>query len=89
MYQERKAMTRVKYLAAALSVLLVMNPGTAAYADSAPDLAAFNVGQDNKNVVPDRPKQWRKQEPQPQNLPKALPWNRPKHLSLKRLKPLS
>lgn len=45
-------MTRVKCLAAALSVLLAMNPGTAAYADSAPDLAAFNIGKNNENIVP-------------------------------------
>ena len=52
MYQERKAMTRVKCLAAALSVLLAMNPGTAAYADSTPDSAEFNIGQNNENIVP-------------------------------------
>ena len=51
MYQERKAMTRVKCLAAALSVLLAMNPGTAAYADSTPDSAEFNIGQNNENIV--------------------------------------
>lgn len=44
-------MTRVKYLAAALSVLLAMNPGTAAYADSTPDSAEFNIGQNNENIV--------------------------------------
>lgn len=51
MYQERKAMTRVKCLAAALSVLLAMNPGTAAYADSTLDSAEFNIGQNNENIV--------------------------------------
>lgn len=55
MYQERKAMTRVKCLAAALSVLLAMNPGTAAYADSTPDSAEFNIGQNNENIVPGSP----------------------------------
>lgn len=55
MYQERKAMTRVKCLAAALSVLLAMNPGTAAYADSTPDSAEFNIGQNNENNVPGSP----------------------------------
>ena len=44
-------MTRVKCLAAALSVLLAMNPGTAAYADSNPDSAEFNIGQNNENIV--------------------------------------
>lgn len=44
-------MTRVKCLAAALSVLLAMNPGTAAYADSTPDSAEFNIGQNNENIV--------------------------------------
>ena len=56
MYQERKAMTRVKFLAAALSVLLAMNPGTAAYADSTPDSAEFNIGQNNENIVPESTK---------------------------------